>query len=299
MKPKPLITVFTCTAYFDIARIWYACVSRAFPKGEAKFEIYVDSDCELPDMEYFRGVRLIKQGPGRRDFQEAYNDAVARADTEYLAFIDSDVYWVSDRIWPSIKNELSKPRVAAVSCITRSHRPSHGTFSVVMKSAIYREVLKTVPGGFLPSNEYMDINVPTGQWRWFDTGDLMTDAVRAAGYDVTLLKLDHSGEVVMFRNITVFRRPADWVGTGILETIKGKYFWRGYTGNLALKHLHDRLFHDGPRYRFSLRTRLLLTHALRGGPNDLLWRFRILRRTWKDVGKVRRFILAGNGRIPE
>jgi glycosyltransferase involved in cell wall biosynthesis len=299
MSSKPLVTVFTCTVYFDIARIWHACVSRVFPEGEAKFEIYVDSDGELPDMRYFRGVELIRQGPGRRDFQEAYNDAVARSETPYLAFIDSDVYWVSDSIWPFIKSELSKPEVAAVSCITRSHRQSHGTFSVVMKTEIYREVLKTVPGGFLPSNEFMDIGVPTHQWRWFDTGDLITDAVRNAGYEVKLLRLDRTGEVVMFRNITVFRRPADWVGSSILGTIKGKYFWRGYTGNLALRYLHNGLFPDGPRYRFPLRTRLFLSQAVRGGLRELLWRYRYLRRAWRDVRKVREFIQAGIERTPE
>lgn len=290
----PLVTVFTCTVYFDIARIWHACVSRIFPAEEAKFEIFIDSDSEAPDQEYLRGVHVIRQGPSRRDFQEAYNDALTRVETPYLAFIDSDVYWVSDGIWPFVKNELQKSGVAAVSCITRSHRQSHGTFSVVMKSEIYREVLKTVPGGFLPANEFMDIRVPTTQWRWFDTGDLVTDAVRKAGYDVKLLRLDHSGEVVMFRNITVFRRPADWVGAGILGTIEGKYFWRGYTGNLALKYLHDRVFGDGPRYRFELRARLLLAQAIRGGPRAWWWRYRYLRQAWKDARKVLQFLQASS-----
>jgi len=293
MNPKPLVTVFTCSVYFDIARIWYASVSRIFPAGEAKFEIYIDRDGEPPDREYFRGVNFIRQAPSRRDFQEAYNDAVARVDTPYLAFIDSDVYWVSDRIWPSIKNELNKPRVAAVSCVTRSHRKSHGTFSVVMKTEVYRQILKNVPGGLLPANEYMDLSVPTAQWRWFDTGDLVTDAVRQAGYEVGLLRLDHSGEVVMFRNITVFRRPADWVGAEILGTIRGKYFWRGYLGNLALKRLHDKLFDDGPRYDFAPRGRLLLAQALRGNPREMLWRYRYLKRVWSDARKVREFIKAG------
>lgn len=287
---KPLVTVFTCTVYFDIARIWHACVSRVFPAEEAKLEIFIDSDSEPPDLQYLPGVEVIRQGPSRRDFQEAYNDALARVETPYLAFIDSDVYWVSDRIWPFVKSELQKPEVASVSCITRSHRQSHGTFSVVMKSGIYREVLKTIPGGFLPANEFMDISVPATQWRWFDTGDLVTEAVRKAGYDVKLLRLDHSGEVVMFRNITVFRRPADWVGAGILGAIQGKYFWRGYTGNLALKYLHDRLFRDGPRYCFALRTRLLVAQAMRGGPRALWWRYRYLRQAWKDARKVLQFL---------
>jgi len=273
MSSQPLITVFTCTAYFDIARIWHACVSRVFPPGEARLEIFVDSDAQDPDLRYFPGVNLIRQGPSRRDFQEAYNDALARVETPYLAFI-------------------ANPDVAAVSCITRTHRESHGTFSVVMKSDVYRKVLKSVPGGFLPANEYMDLATPTQKWRWFDTGDLATAAVREAGYEVKLLRLDESGEVVMFRNITVFRRPADWVGATILNTIKGHYFWRGYIGNLALQRLHDSLFQDGPRYEFPLQMRLLLAQAISGGPKEMLWRYRYLRSAWQDVRKVRRFIQA-------
>jgi glycosyltransferase involved in cell wall biosynthesis len=287
---QPLVTVFTCTVYFDIARIWYACVSRIFPADEAKFEIFLDSDADIPELPYLHGVNVLRQAPSRRDFQEAYNDAVARAETPYLAFIDSDVYWVSDRIWPFIKDELRKPEVGAVSCVTRSHRESHGTFSVVMKSEIYREVLQTVPGGFLPASEFMDLSVPTREWRWFDTGDLVSQGVRNAGYEVKLLQLDRHGEVVMFRNITVFRRPADWVGAAILGVIKGKYFWRGYLGNLALKYVHDRLFDDGPRYQFALRSRLLLTQAMSGGPRQIWWRYQYARRVWKDARKVLRFL---------
>jgi hypothetical protein len=290
MNSQPLVTVFTCAAYFDIARIWHACVTRAFPPGEARVEIFVDSDVESPDLRYFPNVTVIRQGPSRRDFQEAYNDALTRVETPFLAFIDSDVYWVSDTIWPFLKSHLVNPNTAAISCITRNHRESHGTFSVVMKSDIYRKVLKSVPGGFLPANEYMDIEVPTQRWRWFDTGDLATAAVREAGYEVKLMRLDETGAVVMFRNITVFRRPADCVGFSILNSIKGHYFWRGYIGNLMLKRLHDNLFSDGPRYRFPLNLRFLLRQAVQVDPREMLWRYRYLRSRWRDAEKVRQFI---------
>ena len=289
---EPRITVFTCTVYFDIARIWHACVSRIFRPAEARLEIYLDSDEEVPDAGLFPGVTVLRQAPSRRDFQEAYNDALARVETPYLAFIDSDVYWVSDRVWPLIQEVLRDPKVAAVACIMRTQCESHGTFSVVMKTEIYKEVLKNVPEGFLPANEYMDLKVPTPQWRWFDTGDLATAAVLRAGYEVKSLHLEATGEVVMFRNITVFRRPADSVGMGILDTIQGHYFWRGYIGNLMLQWIHNNLFRDGARYRFPLRLKLLLRHAVRGGPREMLWKYRYVRSAWKDARKVRRFIQA-------
>ncbi|HYD01563.1 MAG TPA: hypothetical protein VEB22_10080, partial [Phycisphaerales bacterium] len=52
LHPSPdgkLVTVFTCTIYPDLARIWHACVSRSFPKDEAAIEVFQDSDEHVVD----------------------------------------------------------------------------------------------------------------------------------------------------------------------------------------------------------------------------------------------------------
>ena len=286
----PLATFFTCTVYPDIARLWYACLERAIPTGEARFEIYHDSDvCEI-DPALFPDAEILKAGAARRDFQEAYNDALERVTTPWLAFVDSDVYWISNSLWARMKRELENPKVAAVSCVCRSHRKSHGTFSVVMKADIYREVLKSVEYGFLPANETMGASIPLKDWKWYDTADLATEAVLRAGYEVRFFDSEAEGDIVMFRNITVFRLPAEFVGVEGLARIEGRYFWRGYAGNLVLKYLHDSAFPRGPKYRLPVLPTLTLRKLAAGTPKEIMWRLKLLTGMWKGALRVRRFL---------
>jgi hypothetical protein len=155
-----------------------------------------------------------------------------------------------------------------------------------MKADIYCEVLRNVPEGFLPGNEYLDEAAPYKSWKWYDTADLATDAVLRAGWEVRFLDSEARGDLVMFRNITVFRLPAEWVGVAALAEITGRYFWRGYAGNLALKRLHDRLFPDGPPYRFPVLPVLVLRKLLRGSPSEILWRIKLMRDQEKGAKRV-------------
>jgi hypothetical protein len=282
----PLVTVFTCTVYPDIARIWHACVTRAIPAEESRIEIFQDAEGPGLPAEFFPRTAILRRGPSRRDFQEAYNDALRRAETPYLAFIDSDVYWVSKDLWPAVKRALADPRVAAVSCVRRSRADSHGTFSVVMKVEIYREILRAVPEGFLPAAKSMDIARPYAEWQWYDTGDLACEAVVRAGYEVKYLAAEETGDLVLFRNITVFRRPAEWVGIVALEHVTGRYFWRGYGGNLALKYVHDALFANGPRYAIAWLPGVLFGQLTGEGGR---WRIAYAWELWRKASRVRAF----------
>src|ERR1700728_1113592 len=210
------LTVFTATVYPDVARIWYACVRRAFPAHATTFEIFYDSDGAGLPPGCFDGANIVRRTPERRDHHDAYNDAVKRAETPYLAIIDTDVFWTSGELWADVRRRLERPEVAAVSCISRSRRKSHGTYAVVLKPEIYRRVLEKVPEGFYPGAELLDPKLPMTQWRWFDTGDILTQAVMDAGYEVELLHLDKSREVVRFYGITLSRRGGRNFGAAAL-----------------------------------------------------------------------------------
>ena len=75
-----MLTVFTSVVYPDIARLWYGCVTRAFPAATTSFEIFDDSEDTL-DAAWFPRATVLRHTPARRDFQESYNDAVHRAKT--------------------------------------------------------------------------------------------------------------------------------------------------------------------------------------------------------------------------
>jgi len=292
----PLVTVLTCTVYPDVARIWHACVARAFPRDEARIEIFYDSDAGLLDPARFPGAEILPRTPARREYHDAYNDAVARVETPYLAFVDSAVFWISEDLWPFARRELAKPRVAAVSLVSRTRRPSHGTFAVIMKAAAYREVFAAaLPRGFFPAADRPDAGVPFELWEWYDTGDLATQAVPDAGWEVQLLHRDHEGLLARFHGITLSRRGAEHVGGENLARLAGRdrYFFRGYAGNLALRALYDRLFPGGPPYGFRLGRGPLLRESLKNPPRELAWRLGYLRDL---AGGVRRVAAFASGR---
>ncbi len=265
MSAGPLVTVFTSTIYPDLARLWHACISRSFPAGEAAIEVFQDSDEHVVDPRWLPGTTVLRRTPARREFHEAYNNALARVQTPYLAFVDTDVFWITPDLWPRVREALAKPEVGAVSCASREQTVSHGTFAVVMKADVYRDALKTLPGGFFPAIENPDPAVPEERWVRHDTGDLATRAVVEAGWKVEHLHLYRTGELARFRGITLSRRSAEWLGRSALVRMchRSRYFWRGYLGNLVLRRLHDRLFADGPRYTFPYGAGPLLLQSLR------------------------------------
>jgi hypothetical protein len=288
----PALTVFTSTVYADVARIWHACVARA-TSGTARIEVFDDSPGQdLPEAA-FRGATVLRRSPARRDFHEAYNDALARAATPLLAFVDTDVLCVSGAVWPRAEKELARPEVAAVSFVSRSKTESHGTFAVVMKVEAYRRALASLPGGFFPAIEKLDLALPPERWAWHDTGDLATRAVVAAGYEVRLLNLDHGG-FARFDGITLSRRAAEWMGPGALATMsrRSDYFWHGYVGNLALRDLHNRLFPDGPRYAFAFPRARALALTASGGPRAAKERLCYLLRLKAQARAVARFVMS-------
>jgi glycosyltransferase involved in cell wall biosynthesis len=243
-----MLTVFTAAVYPDVARLWYECVTRAFPVEHTVFEIFDDSDNTL-DAAWFPRATVLRQNRARRDFQESYNDAIHRARTPYLAFIDSDIFWISPDLWTArIEPELGRPGMAAISCVSRRHRPSHGTFAVVCDVAAYRKVMERLPGGFLPVSVRCGPDVPMSEWVGYDTGDRITDAVREAGFGVELRHLDDDGTLVRFESVTMYRRIAERVSARPMTSMmrNANWLWRGCVCSMVLERLHNRLFPRTP-----------------------------------------------------
>jgi hypothetical protein len=289
---EPIVTVFTSTVFVDVARIWFQCVRRAFPAGAARFEMFYDAEGPGPDRAEFPGVTILNRTPNVREFHDAYNDVVQRTQTPYLAMIDSDVYWLSRDIWPRVLKELEDPQVAAVSCVSRSRRRSHGTYAVVLKPEIYRQVMKNLPDGFYPAAEKIDMSIPVPDWKWYDTGDLLSLAVMQAGYQIRFHHLDRSGEIVRFFGVTLTRRGAGHLGERRLAWMagRGRYFWRGWVSNLALRWLHNRLFPSAPPYGFSFRASALLRRSLWATPRKQLYRICFVQRIWRSAKRVEEFV---------
>ena len=222
-----------------------------------------------------------------RDFHDAYNDALARSTTPYLAFVDTDIFWLSPAVWPRALKELEHNEVAAVSCISRRNCESPGTFAVIMKTAVYRPVLANVPDGFYPAFEGIAPETAPEQWKRFDTGDRAARAVLDAGYKIRLLHLDEQGDFVRFDGLTLTRRALEWIGPDNFLKVaqESTYHWMGLAGNAILKRLYDRLYPDGAAFEFPFSPGVAFRTALSHGPATLARRLRML---WRIAHGSRR-----------
>jgi hypothetical protein len=266
----PVLTVFTASARLDLARLWLACVERAFPRDEVVVEIFDDSKDGALTPGLLPRATVVRPAPGRRDFQEAYNDALGRAATPWLAFLDTDAYAVSREVWPRVCARL-RPGVAAVLCAPRTATEGHDTVALVLNVSAYRAALADVPGGFLPRVGREDPAGRPGQWRGHDTGDLLTRAVTERGGAVDVLPLEEEGAFVRFDALTNTHLLAEWSGSGPLLALAKEqaYFREGCLGNLALRGVYRRMFPGGPPFSFRVSSGAVWRAVASGGFRSL------------------------------
>jgi hypothetical protein len=266
----PLLTIFTASVREDLARLWLACVTRAFPREQALVEIFDDSEGGVLRPERLPGATILRPGPGRRDFQEAYNDALGRAATPWLALLDTDTYAVSRNVWPAVRARLG-PGVAAVLCAPRTATEGHDTVALVLNVAAYRAALEDAPGGFLPRVEREDPAGRPGQWGGHDTGDLLTRAAAERGGTIDVLPLEEEGAFVRFDALTNTHLLAALSGSGPLLALAREhvYFREGCLGNLALCDLYERAFPDGPPFSFRVSPGAVWAAMASGGVRSL------------------------------
>jgi hypothetical protein len=267
----PLLTIFTASVREDLARLWLACVTRAFPREETLIEIFDDSEGGVLRPERLQGATILRPGPGRRDFQEAYNDALGRAGTPVLVLADTDVYWTSTVPAARIEERFADPAVAAVSFVSRAAGQGHGTFAVALRTGAYRAVLADVPDGFFPSVEGEKEGGEPGRCHGYDTGDLLMRAVVARGGTVDLLRLESGDQFARFDALTNTHLLRVFAGqAALLALVPGDAYLReGCLGNLALRGLHARLFPEGPPFEFPLRASALFRALAAAGPREL------------------------------
>jgi len=290
----PLLTIFTASVRLDLARLWLACVHRAFPRGDVAVEIFDDSDEGALRPEFLPGAVLLRPGTGRRDFQEAYNDALRRAATPWLALIDTDAFAVSRDIWPRAHACFADRSVAAVACAPRTSVKGHDTVALVLRVDAYRSALDAVPDGFLPRAGSEGTGGGPGAWRGHDTGDLLTRAVEARGGRVERLGLEEEDAFVRFDALTNAHLLAAWSGPGpLLELVRqDPYLREGCLGNLALGPAYERAFPGGPPFSFAVSRAAVWAALASAGPASLR---ACLGRAWRlrtGAKRVARFLEA-------
>jgi Glycosyl transferase family 2 len=292
----PRATVFAASVFGDVPRLWLACLRQSLPSDEVRFEVFDDSAEGTLDEKLLPDVTLVRRSAERPDFQVAYGDALRRATTPFVAFVDTDVFWLSRDVWPRVMKKFESPRVAGVSCVSRAATESPGTFAVVMRTAVYRDVVRSVPGAFAPHVEGEAGPETPGRWRGDDTADRVARAVKEAGLEVPLLHLGDSDLFARFDAITMTRLLGGWVGQKTLleMAVTNPYFRRGCLGALALARVHDALFAEGPRFGVPLSAARLWGRLFRH-PRTFAAATRESVLIRRAAGRLRRFLSRPRG----
>ena len=264
----PALTVFSASVRFDLARLWLACVRRALPDPGVRIVLYDDSGRGGLRDDLLPGADVIGPAPGRRDFQEAYNDVLLRTSAPFLVLADTDVFWTSTGLPALLEARFADPAVAAVSFVSREGEQGHGTFAVALRTEAYRAALADVPDGFFPRVDGEKEGPPPGRWSGRDTGDLLMRAVAARGGTVEILRFDAESRFVRFDALTNTHLLRTFAGEAALLTLArgDAYLLEGCLGNLALRPAYTRLFPDGPAFEFPTRTASLFRVLAPSGP---------------------------------
>lgn len=286
------LTVFSASVRLDLARLWLACLRRALPGPDVHVILYDDSGRGALRDDLLPGAAVIGPAAGRRDFQEAYNDALLRAGTPLLVLADTDVFWTSTELAGRLVGRFADPAVAAVSLVSRAAGQGHGTFAVALRTSAYREALADVPDGFFPCVDGEKEGPPPGRWHGHDTGDLLMRAVAARGGVVDLL--DSGSRLARFDALTNTFLLRELGGErALLALARGDAYLReGCLGNLALRATYARLHPEGPAFEFPTRAAALFGALASSGPRELARaaaRFFELR---ESARRVRRFLSA-------
>jgi hypothetical protein len=265
------LTVFASSVRLDLARLWLACMRRAFPDPGVRIVLYDDSGRGGLRDDLLPGADVIGPAAGRRDFQEAYNDVLLRAATPLLVLADTDVFWTSTGFHSSLEERFADPAVAAVSFVSREGGQGHGTFAVAMRTAAYRAALADVPDGFFPRVDGEEGGPPPGRWRGHDTGDLLMRAVVARGGVVRLLRHESGARFARFDALTNVHLLRTFAGEAALLALarSDAYLREGCLGNLALRPAYRRLFPDGPAFEFPTQGVPFFRSLASSGPREL------------------------------
>lgn len=207
---------------------------------QVEVHIFCDTNaCQFtPDL--FPGVVLSESGYGRRDFMEFY-DAALWEDSDFLFFVDADVFFLDGRWACSHFKKFSDPNVAAVSFVPRRGTPA--IFALFCRAETYRKLPSPV---FACRYEFPEI-WPRGTN--LQPGDFARIELRRRGKRILNVNaIESSNHVASFRSTTGIRSTREhFLRSGAEQAFEdyiaqNTAFIAAAYDNILLAALYDRLF---------------------------------------------------------
>jgi hypothetical protein len=247
---RPTVTIASPHRYPDLARLWYRSVKRDLvPRfKDAGWDVRVCIYCDGPyyengsarfPVEWFAGAELRGPEPAARDFVEFY-DAALRFESDYVFFVDADVFFTDASIVSHYLSAFDDPEVAAISFLKRAVLP--GVYALLCRCQAYL----TLGSGALAATY-------EGLAEWPDSvnrGPGERAAERLAGQGKCIIDITPDAQpcIADFHGTTVLRVSREMFASEIGEEqfedliAEKRYFCMGAYDNLLLDGLYRSLF---------------------------------------------------------
>ncbi len=245
---RPTVTIASPHRYPDLARLWYRSVSRdlvpLFEKAgwSARVCIYCDSGADHFPGDWFPRAELMGPNPAARDFVEFY-DAALRFESDYVFFVDADVFFTDASIVSRYLSAFDDPNIAAVSFLKRAVLP--GVYALLCRRESY---LTLGPGALAATYE--------GLAGWPDSvnrgpGERAAEFLAEQGKRIIDITPEAQPSIADFHGTTVLRVSREMFASEIGEQefedliAEKRYFCMGAYDNLLLESLYRALFRSG------------------------------------------------------
>jgi hypothetical protein len=233
--------------YPDLARLWHRVVSRriapALKRAGVAVEIVIFRDTRPEDFlpENYPNATLDFPRPGARDFVEFY-DAAFSYGSDFVFFIDADVFLLDGEWAASFLPALDDPGIAAVSFLQRGALP--GVYALLCKAEDYR--LLAAPALAATYENLADW--PNALNR--GPGENAALALERLGKTILNAQPSADGKVADFHGTTVIRASREMFAAEIGEAefaslvSRKRYFLMGAYDNALLANAYEKLFQE-------------------------------------------------------
>ena len=194
-----MLTIFTCSIYPDVTRIWYYCLVKSLQGKQVPVVIYDSSGLLNPI--YYPGAKIVRY-PNEQHGKKIDDFIKHHLKTDFFYLTDDDAFLTSGEVLPYGLNWLEagemnaivsyKPRLWWSFEVNGKEFPTMGSYSLLVKARVVRKYELSFQS---KRTERPEIRKGTG---YYDTADFVNEYLLKEGYAINIAPEDIRNAVPTF-----------------------------------------------------------------------------------------------------
>ena len=194
-----MLTIFTCSIYPDVTRIWYYCLVKSLQGKQVPVVIYDSSGLLNPI--YYPGAKIVRY-PNEQHGKKIDDFIKHHLKTDFFYLTDDYAFLTSGEVLPYGLNWLEagemnaivsyKPRLWWSFEVNGKEFPTMGSYSLLVKARVVRKYELSFQS---KRTERPEIRKGTG---YYDTADFVNEYLLKEGYAINIAPEDIRNAVPTF-----------------------------------------------------------------------------------------------------